>query len=201
MRLLIDTDFFCKLAVGELLTEALRLLDVQLSDCGRLPALPHMLRRGSLPDLYGKEVCDQIAPIAESLPIIDSENETWLDRLTQIPAIDPGEALIFAAAAEEGSLVATGDKHALTALKDVAEYTIALEGRIIILEAIMIRLCDELGPDQIRKRVYAAVTMDKMLRACFSEGNDDPRAALLSYYHDSVETLDPLILWDPLEER
>ena len=45
MRLLIDSDAFCKLAASGLLSDAAALFN---GECGRLPALPHMLRRGQL---------------------------------------------------------------------------------------------------------------------------------------------------------
>jgi len=49
MRLLVDSDAFCKLAASDLLSDAAMLFDAELPDCGRLPALPYMLRRGGLP--------------------------------------------------------------------------------------------------------------------------------------------------------
>lgn len=45
MNLLIDTDAFCKLAVSDLLREAVRVLGVELRECGRLAALPQRARR------------------------------------------------------------------------------------------------------------------------------------------------------------
>lgn len=47
-RLLLDTDIFCKLGVADLLDDTLSILGLKYSDCSRLPALPHMLRRGRL---------------------------------------------------------------------------------------------------------------------------------------------------------
>ena len=46
MRLLLDTDAFCILAASGLLHDAVDLLGMDLAVCGRLPALPHMLRKG-----------------------------------------------------------------------------------------------------------------------------------------------------------
>lgn len=48
MRLLLDTDAFCKLGAAGVFDDALSLLGLSVSDCGRLPALPYMLRKGSL---------------------------------------------------------------------------------------------------------------------------------------------------------
>ena len=47
-RLLVDTDAYCKLGVAELLVDAVAVLGVAVDECGRLAALPFMLRRGRL---------------------------------------------------------------------------------------------------------------------------------------------------------
>src|SRR5688572_31331079 len=48
MRLLIDSDAFCKLAICELLDDAAAVLGASSAECGRLPALAFMLRKGNL---------------------------------------------------------------------------------------------------------------------------------------------------------
>lgn len=197
MRLLVDTDAFCKLAVAGLFKDAIRLLGADLLECGRLPALPYMLRRGSLPRKYGQDACNALIPIAEAMPVAAKPSDTWLDPLTPVGEIDPGEAQIFAAAAEAGLIVVSGDKRALCALKDVARFPDALAGRIVVLEAILLALCDHIGSNEVQQRVRALAGSDKMIGVCFSIGNPDPREALLSYYQTDTEELGPLVLWDP----
>ena len=198
MRLLIDTDAFCKLAVVGLLADAVELLGADLTtECGRLPALPHMLRRGKLRKHMGDEACDLLVPVAESVPVIGSASSTWLDKLTPIEAIDPGEAQLFAVAAEAGLVVVTGDRRALRALKAVAGFGRALAGRIVVMEAILIALCDSLGAAEVHRRVVPLASRDKMVQVCFSAGTAEPQVALLSYYRATVAELDPLVLWNP----
>ncbi|MDA1348447.1 MAG: hypothetical protein O3A47_06220 [Chloroflexi bacterium] len=74
-----------------------------------------------------------------------------MDKLTPIQAIDPGEAQILAAAAEAGLLVISGDKRALRALREVEGFPDALAGRIVVMEAILVSLCDRLGPESVRQ--------------------------------------------------
>jgi len=197
MKLLIDTDAFCKLAVGGLLHDALSLLGADILECGRLPALPYMLRRGRLRRVFGPEACDSLIPVADSVPVVMPPTDAWLDKLTPIQAIDPGEAQIFAAGAEAGLIVVSGDKRALRALKDVAGFADALASRIVVLEAILLALCDRLGPDEVRHRAQALSTLDKVIRICFSTGNRDPRDGLLAYYRSLAAEVNPLVLWDP----
>lgn len=201
MKLLLDSDAFCKLAVGGVLRDAVRLVGADLQDCGRLPALPYMLRKGRFRKWFGPGTCDALAPVAEEMPMIPQPSDVWLDRLTPVQAIDPGEAQLCALAAETNVAIISGDKRALRALKEINGYPKALAGRIMVLEAVLLALCDRLGPDVVRGRVQPLLTSDRVVQVCFSTGNPDPQAALLSYYRDLVAELDPLVLWDPSPGR
>ena len=68
-----------------------------------------------------------------------------------------------------------------------------------VLEAILLALCDQLGPDEVRRRVRPLVGSDKVVQVCFSAGNPDPGEALGSYYRDLAIDLAPLVLWNPRE--
>lgn len=197
MKLHLDTDVFCKLAAAQVLDNATSLLGASISECGRLPALPYMLRKGSLHKLFGPEICDELMPIANAIPVLVQPSEAWLDRLTPIDTIDPGEAQIFAAAAEHGMSVMSGDKRALHALKDVDGFPDALAGRIIVLEAILLALCEDLGPDEVRGRVLPLATKDKVVKICFSNPKTDPIDCLHSYFEQLAIELAPLVLWKP----
>ncbi|MBI2571908.1 MAG: hypothetical protein HYV63_33270 [Candidatus Schekmanbacteria bacterium] len=196
MKLLVDVDAFCKLQVAGLLSDAAGLVAARIDDCGRLPALPHMLRRGKLRKQFGGDVCEVLISVAEAVPVIPQPSDTWLDKLIPIEGIDVGEAQLFAAAAEGSLLVVSGDKRALRALKDVEGFAGALAGRIVVLEAVLVALCDHLGADAVRDRIAPLAAADKMVQVCFSIGNPSPREALISYYQSLAAELDPLVLWD-----
>ena len=54
-----------------------------------------MLKKGRLRTMYGPAVCDELVPVAHSMPsmsIVDDSNDVWLDKLTSVQSIDPGEA-------------------------------------------------------------------------------------------------------------
>lgn len=198
MRLLLDTDAFCKLSVGGVLRDSVLLLGSDLLDCGRLPALPYMLRKGRLRSLYGPAACEAMLPVAERMPIAPQpSHSTWLDKLTPVPAIDPGEAQIFAAAADTRLVIVSGDKRALRALRKIDGYPEALAGRIVVLEAVLLALCDHLGSEIVRMRMQPLVNSDNVVKVCFSTSTADPRVGLLSYYSSLVTELVPLILWKP----
>src|SRR5689334_22220285 len=100
MKLLVDTDAFCKLGVTALLLDLVQAVGVDLQDCSRLPALPHMLRRGSIRRRYGDVACEALLPLAESIPVIPQPSNVWLEQLVNIETVDPGEAQLLAVAAE-----------------------------------------------------------------------------------------------------
>ena len=201
MRLLVDTDAFCKLSVGGVLDDALHLLQVKPEECGRLPALPHMLRRGQLRRRLGDQVCERLLPIAMKLPLAPQPSPTWLDKLALIPDIDPGEAQLFAAAAESTLLVLSADKRALRSLKDISDVADGLRGRVVTLEAIFIALCDRHGAENVRARVSDLTNHDTMIKVCFSHGTPDPVSALSSYLQTLETELAPLTLWSARQGR
>lgn len=200
MTLLIDTDAFYKLGLADLLGDGVLLLGADLRDCARLPALPYMLQRGNLFKRLGEEACTKLLPIARTIRSVPEPSGTWLEKLTPINAIDPGEARLFAAAADFGCMVLSDDKRAMRELKNVQGMPEALKGRIVALEGLLLALCAKLGTSEVRRRVSAIVSLDTMLSICFSQGNNDPMDCLRSYHRNLVAELMPLVLWDPTPE-
>src|SRR5208283_4355478 len=119
MQLLIDSDAFCKLGVSGLLEEAIESLGFKQAECRILPALPRMLKKGTLHRKYGPTLSEALILLASRFTFLTLPTETFLDKLVQINGIDSGEALIFAAAVEQQSHILTADKRALLALKDI----------------------------------------------------------------------------------
>jgi hypothetical protein len=200
MTLLIDTDAFCKLGLADLLTESASLLGLKLENCARLPALPYMLQRGSLFKRLGEEACQKLLPIARSIPSVPQPGNTWLEKLTPIDNIDPGEAQLFASGADFGFMVLSDDKRAMRELKKVEGMPEALKGKIVVLEGILLALCTSLGTSEIRRRVSPIISLDTMLSVCLSSGNNNPMECLQSYYRNLRTELAPLVLWDPNPE-
>lgn len=197
MKLLIDTDMFCKLGMADLLTESVDLFGASLAECARLPALTHMLRRGQLRRHYGDDVCDRLLPLADTVPAVGSASSEWLDKFVPIESIDAGEAQLLSIAAEHGLVLMSSDKRAVRALSAVPDIQAPLSGRVCVLEAVLLALCERYGVDEIRKRVAALSVKDQMVRMCFSLGGSDPREGLFSYLRNIADDVSPLILWTP----
>lgn len=197
IKVLIDTDAFCKLGVAGLLDDTATLFAATLDECARLPALPYMLRKGALRKLYGGAACDDLHTIALSMPLIPQPSEALLDQMNLLDTIDPGEAQIFAAASEYGVIAVTGDKRALNALKGVDNVSKSLAGRIAVLEAVLLALCTQCGVRHVQERIAPLSAVDRMVSVCFSAENPDPARALVSYLANLAENLAPISLWTP----
>jgi hypothetical protein len=197
MHLLLDNDAFCKLALAGLLHQTVHQLELNISDCRKLPSLPHMLRRGKLRAHLGDQNADSLINFANSIDNITSPNVTLVDSLTSKSEIDAGEALIFASAAENKSFLITGDKRALSALRSINPYPQALDGRIVLLESALLSLCKTTDVENIRKSVQTIKNLDKVVSICFSPGVSNPKVALESYFNNAVNEFSPLNLWKP----
>ena len=195
MSVLADSDILCKLALADLLDPALRVLGYGRSDCARLPALPYMLRRGRLRESYGPKACAKLAPIVSSICAMTEPGDRWLDRLASVTDIDPGEAQLFAKAAEDGMMLMTGDKKALQGVGTVPGLSEALQDRVVTLEAILESLCVNLGVDRVRQSIKPIRHLDLVLRVCFSDTNPSPVDGLASYNEDLASSVLPLVLW------
>ena len=180
--------------------DAIQLLGADLSTCGRLTALPYMLARGRLRKTYGPEVCERLIREVLGMPTIGAPSGPLLDQLAAIPSIDPGEAQLFAVSAASDSLVLTGDKRALTSLKQIPDTSNVLSGRVVVFEAILLALCDLLGSELVRQRIQRVLSLDKVVQVCFSTGNQNPQRGLESYFRDLACNVLPLVLWDPVED-
>lgn len=196
-RLLVDTDVFCKLFVAGLFADAIAVLGVSIQECGRLPALPYMLRRGRMRQILGGDVSDELAFHAEGMPVAMEPSQSWLEPLVEVESIDAGEAQLLATCAEHRLFLLTADKRGLLGLSTVAGYPQALSGRIIILEAILAELCVKVGENEIRSRIQPMVTMDVAVKNCFSNSEESPLVGLISYYDDLAANVEPLQLWRP----
>lgn len=194
-RLLVDTDAFCKLAAADLLDEVLALLGVSRDQCAVLPALPHMLEKGRLRRDYGEAAADGLLKLSGEFPIAPEASEEWLDLLAAVPSIDPGEAQLFALAAEHGIRVLTGDKRSLEALAKVSNIHPRLDGRIVSLEAALTGLTKGAQQAQLRRKGSILGQYDQMARAVFASKGSDLDEALDSYTRDLESRVKPLVLW------
>jgi len=175
--------------------EAIHILGFERGNCRRLPALPHMLRKGTIFKRYGGPTCAAILPSVMSIEAVSNANPEVLDRLIGLPLVDPGEARLLALVVSNGDCIFTGDKRSLKTIKDLPDITQAVNGRIVILETLLMAMCDEHGPEWLRERIQPLRAHDRVVGVCFAEATTNPRAALRSYLDSVKAELAPLVLW------
>lgn len=181
MRALIDNDVFCKLEVCSLLDLALESIGLAPAGCACLPTLPYVLKKGRLLKQYGEELAQQLVRGVGRFVIVPPLPDTWRDQLVGQHEIDPGEAVLFgAAAAEPDALVVTGDKRAIRALSGLPTLSSLLCGRVVCLEALVLRLIAARGIGFVAKRIEPALAFDGALRNSFTAG--DPTEGLRSHF-------------------
>jgi hypothetical protein len=193
MRLLIDSDAFSKLGAAGLLQEAAKVLGVPWSECHRLAALPYMLKKGRFAKKLGPSLCAELLPLAEQLLVVPAGPAELVETLTAIPGIDPGEALLFAAAANSKDLLLSGDKRALRSVKEVPGLAERLKRRVVTLEAILLALCTKMGDDHLRSMVGPVLSLDTVIRIAFLDAR--PAEGLKSYFDAQAKEVAPLVLW------
>ena len=155
MKLLIDTDAFCKLGIAGRLADAAGLFGANLSDCGRLAAVPFMLRRGRLFRRYGPEACSVLLAQAQGMHVCPELASASLEPFASDTNIDPGEVQLFAAATQFDITTISGDKRAIRSLKHATAVHHTLAGRIAALDGVLLALCEQLGPERLRQHGLA----------------------------------------------
>jgi hypothetical protein len=115
-----------------------------------------------------------------------------LSPLTEVPGIDQGEAILFAsAAAEPGTLLASGDKRSLIALATDARCAAlarSLAGRVLCFEQAVLAAIRIVGYEHTRARIAPERTRDKVIDIAFSRGLETSKEnaveAIESYIRD-----------------
>ncbi|HVZ19309.1 MAG TPA: hypothetical protein VG897_19475 [Terriglobales bacterium] len=167
---LIDADALSKLAHWDLLEELALLTGTPIAETATLSSLVHRAARScAKPD--GKLFRDAVAAsrahayLSQFAPL-PSPAEDVLALMQHVPAIDPGEALLFAALhARPDTLLITGDKRAITALARAAPLPLltSFANRILTIEQIVLALLEVKGIDWLREHVCPSRSLDKAI--------------------------------------
>jgi hypothetical protein len=179
MICLADNDIVKKLAICNLLDEAVGALEVSLEEILVLPTARFKLGIAKKPEKtiasLGIETFRRLESFLESVGVIDivpppDEQRLFDDAMD----IDPGEAILFSASAVYSDCyIATGDKRSLRALVAIphAEKIVErLNHHILCFEQIVLRCIDHVGFELVRSKIVPASDCDTALRAAFGSG-------------------------------
>lgn len=204
MKIFTDNDIIIKLAALDLLGPFSSLLGNDSADVTCLPSLAYQLSK-RLPEVNAQARAIKFVSSCRKL------NQTYLaeleidldcqDLLATCPGVDSGEAqLLSAALASPGAVVLTGDKRCLSALYQ-SSATIPLlpklQGRVLILEQLILHMIITVGFDDVKCRVLKGVYCDTAIRASFGSGpkaeHENVTISLQSYV-DKIRATCPDIL-------
>ena len=165
-RLLIDVDAFVKLAHWCLLDEVAALTGVAVSQWSTTSSLKYRAECArARPDgkLFHCVAAVGIATSAlqqmEQPPAVDHR---VLALLSDVPAIDPGEALLLSAlVADREAWLMTGDKRSVVAVSGISGLASQIQGRVISVEQILLRALEAHSLAWLRKRICPWRHLDK----------------------------------------
>ncbi len=205
----LDSDIFVLLSGASLMRELVAAAGFGLSSARRLQPLPHMLGKKKMLKKYPAGVREKtIAWCSQVESVTARPKGPFLAQLGLVRGIDPGEAELFAVAAETpGSLIATGDKRACRALKaaeGLEGAKAALQGKIICLETALELLLERRGFSALVGPLTQIRGLNKTLGALLSQGEltleESFREGLDSYSRHLASELGDL-LYRPGRER
>ena len=154
-----------------------------------------MLRRGRLRTQLGGDLADALVLEAQSLPLAaQNDADALTDRLSASP-LDPGEVQLLWLVAQDDALLLTSDKRAVRDAAQIEELRPRIAKKIVVLESVLIALCDVFGPDHVRKCVQSNSHVDTVFLTCFSSPSEDPRVGLRSHLSALTSEVGPLQLW------
>ena len=197
MKVFIDNDVAVKLAQWGLLKRfGLHLTKQGGAELFMVSTLKYRFNLGDPPKaeamLGSSAAVAQLTNVVAMCKPAKDHDAAVAKSLTDIPAVDAGEATLFAAAAHyDTALVDTGDKNALRALGGLgAGHTAlkALVGKVACLEQTMEYLVGRWSFAEVSKAVLAYPEADKSTHQCFA-GKAEPAA--LAALQDKVAELRP----------
>lgn len=207
MICLSDNDLLKKLAICDLLEEALRALDTTRDCVFILPTARYSLLKPNRPDKakaqLGEVVYERLKAFIERVQVVQdapsSEDQLAMD---DVVGIDSGEAILFSSSRSfESFILATGDKKSLRAVVGASRcqsIVSNLNGRVICFEQLLLRIIKQAGFSHVRAKVVPVSHCDTALRVAFGSGLDatleNVQAALESYVNDLRHDVGPLLI-------
>jgi hypothetical protein len=204
--LLVDTDMLILLLASGMLKRVAEGLGYSPNQLRRLSAAPHQVRKSKrFRDTYGEAVLQRIGPLVTEIPEADAPTDLeLLDTLNAF--VDEGEAQLMAlAAAQECTLLVSGDKRAVAGLIEsgAAACIDSLKGKVVSLEAVLWTLVASLPAPDVRD-AFKPVLSHATLRIVLSEHAVADRARCLAgirTYYDDLHKGTRGVLFNPAPDQ
>ncbi|MCE7984950.1 MAG: hypothetical protein DYG89_27570 [Caldilinea sp. CFX5] len=175
-RLFIDNDIFILVAGAGLLEEAVTALGFTFADVYRLEALPFVVSSGKRQSRFPVEVVESVLQQCQQVNVLrERPSDALLQMFVATPAVDAGEAVLYALVAEQPSAFLTsGDKRAMRAIAQeptLSAIRTAVAGRVICLEALLLKLIKARSVATVGAALTPVLPLNTMLRAVFTSNS------------------------------
>lgn len=188
MTLFVDNDVIKKLAALDLLDPAIEALGFKVEESFVLDTAKYKFLADKSEKFekgkkkYGARTHPRIVEfLGRAQSIVDQFDQDLHDALASVENIDDGEAVLLSAtASNDGALLTTGDKRCIAALASAegCQGTAKkLEGRIICVEQVILRVISHTGFDKVLEKAIPGLPelQDNALRVAFGSGAQTKR--------------------------
>lgn len=182
MKIIIDVDALVKLAHWDLLDCVTTVFQVEWEDIATLSSVRARAKKAvDKPDgklFHSSEAAQRVVDVTVRMKPLPEPDAVTIEMLQDNPQIDPGEAILFAAAVNTPScLVITGDKRAIKAMG--ALKIAALDQRVVCLEQVVHAGIEPIGIHRMRDGIRPHVTLDRAIGASMGSRLDAPPEAVV----------------------
>jgi hypothetical protein len=190
----VDNDILLKLSCCDLLDETMAVLRLSAADVRVLRTARFVFQRNrQVADRYSEQGRFRAVAFVKSCQTIVEEGGDEFERLQATDGIDIGEARLLTATSGSANFVLmTGDKRCLQVLAaqaELAEVRQRLQGRVICLEQMILRLIQRSGFDWVKARVVPMMACDTALQACFGSGELATKTNVVESLEGYIATL------------
>jgi hypothetical protein len=169
----LDNDVLLKLSAYALLDDVIAVMNLTADRVYVLESAKFVFRDSpSVIRRYSQVAREQAIAFAENCQKVHADvGSDEFIALSRLKHLDAGEAGLLTATKNVTAFVlVTGDKRCLSALASgvgIESIQQRLQGRVICLEQVILRLIRSLGFEVVKAQVLAAWDCDKSLQACF----------------------------------
>lgn len=188
----LDNDILLKLSAFDLLDEIIAALHIDSENLRVLDTARFVFSSNRMVTRkYSQSVRDRAIQFVNNCqPVIVSDCDEF-DVLTQL--LDVGEAtLVMATLDSDSFILMTGDKRCLQTVAtrpEIADAYERLQGRVICLEQVLLRLIRSVGFEVVKARVIVAWDCDTAIKACFGSGMAATEAQVVDALDGYIEAL------------
>ena len=191
---LCDNDWLIKIAVWDLIREALKVLKVPRANVRVLASCERVVCSRAKGNKYGEMMVERVREFLRHVTVIgDGEIDDMLVEKVFTPGkIDGGEAQFFAASLPHDYYIATDDKKSLVELAARADLDEVYQrncGRVVCVEQVLVRILEVHGYEAVDGRIRPYCHADDNVLQAWAGGRGQSPKDTLAVLRGHVDEL------------